>query len=98
MFARATFLSCLVLLLVGQALSLPLPSQPSNIVVRSAEPLDTIVVYERALIPAEVAVRSSDDGQVVPFSEREEELLAKRSVPVQTAAKAPDGNVVPFGR
>ena len=62
-----------------------------------------VVVYARG-IPSDIAVRSVN-GQVVPFSKREEEELArryreedlaKRSVPEQVASKSDGVNITPF--
>lgn len=63
-----------------------------------------VVVYARG-IPSDIAVRSVN-GQVVPFSKREEEELArryreedlaKRSVPEEVPSKSVDGvTITPF--
>jgi hypothetical protein len=64
-----------------------------------------VVVYARG-IPSDIAVRSVN-GQVVPFSKREEEELArryreedlvKRSVPEEVASKSVDGVITPFNK
>jgi len=93
MFARATFLISLALLLVGQTQAVPLSGKSSNIIARSAEPISII---ERQ-IPADVAVKAPD-GKIIPYSKREEEELLRRVIPEEVPVKAINGDIVPYKR
>ncbi|KAH0590804.1 hypothetical protein H2248_000925 [Termitomyces sp. 'cryptogamus'] len=82
-----TFVAMFSLLLTGQALSRPILANPPA--TRALETLETVHIYVKRQIPAEVPVKSLN-GQV--------ERYGKRQIPAELPAKSISGKIEPYDK